>query len=616
MQDLEFHFDGKGNLDWRRDGAQRESFEHDELDRLHVAHEPEGSPRPLIETSFDALGNITVKSDVGAYRYESRRADGSLRPHAVTSAGDASFDYDENGDQHVRRDAAGQLEITYTAFDKPLAYTRAGVQVASFQYDADGDRRVRETAEARTVYVAGLYEQTTTHSQPTTTEHRYYLQVGGRAIAQVTRTTRRPADRVSYLHGDHLGSVDAITEEETAPVIERPSPGSGPEPTKRSFDAWGKERRPDWRDGSAPPQSTLVHRGFTGHEDDVEGLVNMGGRIYDPRLARFLQADPLVQAPFEPQNLNRYSYVMNRPLGYIDPSGYAAMEYDKLPLQQGQYGGPPVTTSEGGDFVHTGQFGPADAAGRTAIDVAGVDLSRDSAAAEVVAMADSGGAVIVGVDGGRVAVNAANFMLAANLTRLEHKGFSADLDAALGLSGGSLLDRHPEALAAAGQGVFANPFIFLQQNGPAALEFLKNNGARALALAQRGAGHVQRGAAWLGSQGSRMVSAVRNWVRPASTAAHNAADAVRLKKDLAFQDGVSQLLSGQGRAIAGSGHSKSIGDVARLVSSYGGSAGDWSKISSSAFEFSDGVSMEVHAYANQVLNLVVEYKAKLDFVRF
>ncbi len=79
---------------------------------------------------------------------------------------------------------------------------------------------------------------------------------------------------------------------------------------------------------------------------------------------------------------------------------------------------------------------------------------------------------------------------------------------------------------------------------------------------------------------------------------------------------MAQLLAGNGRVMAGNGHSISIGDVARLVSSYGGSIGDWSKISSSAFEFSDGVSMEVHAYANQVLNLVVEYKAKLDFVKF
>jgi len=50
--------------------------------------------------------------------------------------------------------------------------------------------------------------------------------------------------------------------------------------------------------------------------------VHMNGRIYDARLGRFLQADPIVQAPKNSQNLNRYSYVLNNPLSYTDPSGF------------------------------------------------------------------------------------------------------------------------------------------------------------------------------------------------------------------------------------------------------------------------------------------------------
>jgi len=48
----------------------------------------------------------------------------------------------------------------------------------------------------------------------------------------------------------------------------------------------------------------------------------MNGRIYDPVLGRFLQADPVVQAPDNSQNLNRYTYVLNNPLSYTDPSGF------------------------------------------------------------------------------------------------------------------------------------------------------------------------------------------------------------------------------------------------------------------------------------------------------
>ena len=49
----------------------------------------------------------------------------------------------------------------------------------------------------------------------------------------------------------------------------------------------------------------------------------MNGRIYDAKLGRFLQADPLIQNPYSTQSLNRYSYTTNNPLNAIDPSGYS-----------------------------------------------------------------------------------------------------------------------------------------------------------------------------------------------------------------------------------------------------------------------------------------------------
>ncbi len=57
------------------------------------------------------------------------------------------------------------------------------------------------------------------------------------------------------------------------------------------------------------------------------GLINMNGRLYDPYLQRFLSPDPFIQAPGNAQNFNRYSYCLNNPLMYTDPSGYK-LEYD------------------------------------------------------------------------------------------------------------------------------------------------------------------------------------------------------------------------------------------------------------------------------------------------
>jgi len=47
----------------------------------------------------------------------------------------------------------------------------------------------------------------------------------------------------------------------------------------------------------------------------------MNGRLYDPLVGRFLSPDNSVQNPYFTQNYNRYSYCLNNPLRFTDPSG-------------------------------------------------------------------------------------------------------------------------------------------------------------------------------------------------------------------------------------------------------------------------------------------------------
>ncbi|MCG7281944.1 hypothetical protein MHJ94_11645 [Chryseobacterium taklimakanense] len=66
----------------------------------------------------------------------------------------------------------------------------------------------------------------------------------------------------------------------------------------------------------------LIDRGYTSHEHFAEvGLIHMNGRLYDPLLRRFLNADENIQDMFNTQNYNKYGYVLNNPLMYNDPSG-------------------------------------------------------------------------------------------------------------------------------------------------------------------------------------------------------------------------------------------------------------------------------------------------------
>ena len=71
-------------------------------------------------------------------------------------------------------------------------------------------------------------------------------------------------------------------------------------------------------------------RGYTFHEQLTEfDLINMNGRIYDPFIARFMSPDPFTQDPGNLQGYNRYSYVLNNPMKYVDPSGYKTYHWEE-----------------------------------------------------------------------------------------------------------------------------------------------------------------------------------------------------------------------------------------------------------------------------------------------
>ncbi len=61
---------------------------------------------------------------------------------------------------------------------------------------------------------------------------------------------------------------------------------------------------------------------YTGHVYDQElGLIYMGRRFYDPKIGRFISADPVGFTPSNVQSFNRYAYANNNPYKYWDPDG-------------------------------------------------------------------------------------------------------------------------------------------------------------------------------------------------------------------------------------------------------------------------------------------------------
>lgn len=227
-----------------------------------------------------------------------------------------TFEYDPNGNMIYKR-AAGAIvrTVTYTSFNKP-ATIASGTTTLSFAYGPDRDRymqTIRKGTQTETLhYIGKLFERL--KKSDGTFEFKNYLYAGGRMVAIDTRySDPAKADRLEYVHQDHLGSIDAVTSS-TGMIVER-----------SQYTPFGEQLAGVvWKDNIISQLNlNITRRGYTNHEllADV-GLVHMNGRVYDPQLGRFLSADPHVQYPDDAQSYNRYSYVMNNPLSAVDPSGY------------------------------------------------------------------------------------------------------------------------------------------------------------------------------------------------------------------------------------------------------------------------------------------------------
>jgi RHS repeat-associated protein len=78
-----------------------------------------------------------------------------------------------------------------------------------------------------------------------------------------------------------------------------------------------------WQQGTAPGPW-----GFAGEMQDPTGLIYLRARWYDPVTGRFLTRDPFPGLPVQPTTLHPYTYALNNPVLYVDPTG----EFLFLPL--------------------------------------------------------------------------------------------------------------------------------------------------------------------------------------------------------------------------------------------------------------------------------------------
>ena len=338
MFNRSYFYDTVGNLTTMYNSyGETQTYGYDQRDRL--TRWTLGSTTQ--NYTYDTIGNLTSKAGL-SLSYGSTGSGSGAGPHQVRSVGGQSCSYDANGNQT----SGPGRSVSWSAENMPTSATNAGV-TESYTYNADGQRVTRTASGVTTVYFEGMWEEQTNGSAAT----RYYSlnsqTVAMRRMAGATAT-------MTYLHGDHLGSMGISTA------------NNGTLASVQEFDPWGKV--------IATAGTVATQRNYTGQYLDGTGFLFYNARYYDPNLGRFLSADTIVpgnpsgsmdgvavrpltvsfheggflskansenrmgfwfqldrqgrqqmgspMGPANPQALNRYSYVQNNPLKYTDPTGH------------------------------------------------------------------------------------------------------------------------------------------------------------------------------------------------------------------------------------------------------------------------------------------------------
>lgn len=256
------------------------------------------------------------------------------RPHGVTkvsttigtSTSQNTYDYDAMGNLAARSEN-GKSDTF--AWDKEgnLDKVAGSVGESTFLYTAEGDRLIRRDPEGSTLYL-GSTEVRWDKASNTVSSTRFY-EFGGKTIAQ-----RTGIDNADLLFGDHHGTAQISVGAYTAAY------------SRRRVDLFGNIRQ------VGGPWS-LSSRGFVdGVIDEATRLTHLGAREYDPKLGRFISADPLMD-PGDPQTLNGYAYSNNNPVTFTDPSGLMWNENDEF--ESNSHGGSLDPGSNSGSNTDTGE---------------------------------------------------------------------------------------------------------------------------------------------------------------------------------------------------------------------------------------------------------------------
>ena len=234
--------------------------------------------------TYSADGNILSFPVAGNYTYSMEK------PHAVIGVTNPGGKIPSNTQNINYNDINKIDEISENKSD--------GRHVLDFYYGPDNERWITEhqidNEDVKSVHYGDSYEKVEERGNV-----REFTYLGNGLLYYKEKGDQ---GKLLYIFTDAQGSITDIFDADGNSVFQA------------EYDPWGNM--------TVTKNDIGFIRGYTGHEMLPEfGLINMNGRMYDPQLGRFLSPDNYIQMPENSQSFNRYSYCLNNPLKYTDPSG-------------------------------------------------------------------------------------------------------------------------------------------------------------------------------------------------------------------------------------------------------------------------------------------------------
>lgn len=275
------------------------TYTYDHRDRLTAYAQTSSSVGETYGYDSYGLGNLKSIAVQGGSTYTYNYGAQSITcptgardlAHAAVSDGRWDYCYDEAGNMVRRSNGTNTDTFSYDSENRLTILRRNATDIYTMTYDGDGKR------------VKSYYH-------PTGTSHYFvnqYVEIRNGSIvkqyyADSTQIALQESSGVYYLLTDHLGST-SVTVNASGTIV-------------------GEQRYKPFGDDAFTSGDLKTDKRFTGqYEVAAMDLYYFNARYYNPVSGRFAQADGIVPNITNPQSLNRYSYTLNNPLKYTDPSG-------------------------------------------------------------------------------------------------------------------------------------------------------------------------------------------------------------------------------------------------------------------------------------------------------